>query len=113
VSTHCERWRWSDGAHSSLGGCFHTTYGCSRRETIPSAWLLAFPYSADLNVQVAWYLGDTTESLNMLATGVVDVALTYNPAAEKQVVDSGASVQRVYAFRVSGILTITSSENST
>ena len=49
----------------------------------------------------------------MLATGVVDVALTYNPAAEKQVVDSGASVQRVYAFRVSGILTITSSEHST
>lgn len=33
---------------------------------------------------VAWYLGDTTESLGLLAAGSVDVAVTYNEAAEKQ-----------------------------
>ncbi|KAF8154440.1 hypothetical protein B0H34DRAFT_799224 [Crassisporium funariophilum] len=49
--------------------------------------------------QVAWYLGDTTESLALLSSGSVDVALTYNPAAEKQVVDSGDAIERLYSFR--------------
>lgn len=51
--------------------------------------------------QVAWYLGDTTESLGLLAAGSVDVAVTYNEAAEKQSKDSGAAVALVYGFRVS------------
>jgi hypothetical protein len=37
----------------------------------------------------------------MLSTGAVDVALTYNPAAEKQLLDSGDATKSVYAFRVS------------
>jgi len=48
---------------------------------------------------VAWYLGDTTESLGLLAAGSVDVAVTYNEAAEKQAKDSGAAVSLVYGFR--------------
>lgn len=51
-------------------------------------------------LQVAWYLGDTTQSLAMLADGTIDVAVTYNAAAEKQSMDSGAAVRSVYAFRV-------------
>jgi hypothetical protein len=51
--------------------------------------------------KVAWYLGDTTESLGLLAAGSVDVAVTYNEAAEKQSKDSGAAVALVYGFRVS------------
>jgi len=48
---------------------------------------------------VAWYLGDTTESLGLLAAGSVDIAVTYNEAAEKQSKDSGAAVALVYGFR--------------
>lgn len=51
--------------------------------------------------QVAWYLGDTTDSLTFLSTGTVDVALTYNTAAEKQLLDAGDAVESVYAYRVS------------
>lgn len=50
---------------------------------------------------MAWYLGDTTQSLAMLADGTVDIAMTYNAAAEKQSLDSGAAVSSVYAWRVS------------
>ena len=52
-------------------------------------------------IQVAWYLGDTTESLSLLCAGEVDFALTYNPAAEAQVMRAGNASKRVYAFRVS------------
>ncbi|KAF8066542.1 hypothetical protein FPV67DRAFT_1195195 [Lyophyllum atratum] len=48
---------------------------------------------------VGWYLGDTTESLGLLAAGSVDIAVTYNAAAEMQAVHSKAAVQRVYGFR--------------
>jgi len=36
----------------------------------------------------------------MLAEGTVDVAVTYNAAAEKRSMDTGAAVRNVYAFRV-------------
>ncbi|KAF9459273.1 hypothetical protein BDZ94DRAFT_1172016 [Collybia nuda] len=49
--------------------------------------------------RIGWYLGDTTESLGLLAAGSVDIAVTYNKAAESQSVSSGAAVQRVYGFR--------------
>jgi len=48
---------------------------------------------------VDWYLGDTTESLGFLQQGVVDVAITYNDAAEKQALQTGSAVKRVYGFR--------------
>jgi hypothetical protein len=40
----------------------------------------------------------------MLADGTVDVAVTYNAAAEKQSLDSGSAVRSVYAFRVSNLM---------
>ncbi|KAF8806776.1 hypothetical protein BYT27DRAFT_7100588 [Phlegmacium glaucopus] len=49
--------------------------------------------------EVAWYLGDTTDSLALLSSGTVDVALTYNSAAEKQTLDTGDAVERVYGYR--------------
>jgi hypothetical protein len=58
--------------------------------------LNAFQWS----LQVAWYIGDTTESLAFLSSGTVDVAVTYNPAAEKRLLDLGDAVERVYGYNV-------------
>ncbi|KAG6843824.1 hypothetical protein H0H87_012883 [Tephrocybe sp. NHM501043] len=49
--------------------------------------------------KVGWYLGDTTASLGFLAAGQIDLAVTYNDAAEQQSLQSGAATQRVYGFR--------------
>lgn len=61
--------------------------------------------------QVAWYLGDTTDSLALLSSGTVDVALTYNTAAENQVLDLGDAVERVYGYRVSLVIMIFGRDN--
>jgi ABC-type tungstate transport system permease subunit len=53
---------------------------------------------------VGWYLGDTTESLGLIEAKQVDVALTYVDAAEQQSLKSGASIERVYGFRVSALI---------
>ncbi|KAK2463957.1 hypothetical protein APHAL10511_004008 [Amanita phalloides] len=50
-------------------------------------------------MQVDWYLGDTTDSLGFLQDGLVDVAITYNDAAEKQSLQMGYAKRRVYAFK--------------
>lgn len=52
-------------------------------------------------VQVEWYLGDTTESIGFLQQKLVDVAVTYNEAAESQVNDAGLLSAWLYGFRVS------------
>ncbi|KAF8836258.1 hypothetical protein BDN67DRAFT_1014851 [Paxillus ammoniavirescens] len=49
--------------------------------------------------KVGWYLGDTTESLGFLAAGQVDIAVTYNVAAEEQAVKAKAAPTRKYGFR--------------
>ena len=48
-----------------------------------------------------WYLGDTTQSLGYLAASEVDVAFTYNEAAELAIIKSGAAVSRDLVFLVS------------
>ncbi|KAF9005233.1 hypothetical protein BDQ17DRAFT_1390074 [Cyathus striatus] len=48
---------------------------------------------------VGWYLGDTTESLGLLAAGSVDIAVTYNEAAEKQSLDTQSATKKIYGFR--------------
>ncbi|KAJ3846097.1 hypothetical protein EV368DRAFT_53222 [Lentinula lateritia] len=48
--------------------------------------------------KVGWYLGDTTQSLAYLSSGWVDIALTYNEAAEQAVVRSGKAVVRELIF---------------
>ena len=53
--------------------------------------------------QIAWYLGDTTQSLQYLADKAVDIAFTYNEAAEKASVKSGAAVERELVFLVYGL----------
>ena len=52
------------------------------------------------SLQVAWYPGDTPQSLAMLADGTVDITVTY-AAAEKQSIDCGAAVRDVIVFKVS------------
>ncbi|KIP08917.1 hypothetical protein PHLGIDRAFT_126650 [Phlebiopsis gigantea 11061_1 CR5-6] len=48
--------------------------------------------------KVEWYLGDTTQSLGYLAASEVDVAFTYNEAAELASIKSGAAVSRDLVF---------------
>ncbi|KAF9077543.1 hypothetical protein BDP27DRAFT_1253518 [Rhodocollybia butyracea] len=47
---------------------------------------------------VEWYLGDTTQSLSYLSTGWVDIALTYNEAAEMTLIRKGSAVERQLVF---------------
>jgi hypothetical protein len=51
------------------------------------------------SVQVGWYLGDTTQSLTFIEYCQVDIAITYNEAAENQCLKNGYAVERVYGFR--------------
>ncbi|PPR04194.1 hypothetical protein CVT24_010742 [Panaeolus cyanescens] len=85
------------------GVCLRIANGGAGQTGLIKAWADAFIQDMVSKgakpFQVAWYLGDTTESLAMLSEGVVDVAVTYNPAAEQQVVDAGLAVDRVYGFR--------------
>ncbi|KAF9448069.1 hypothetical protein P691DRAFT_818191 [Macrolepiota fuliginosa MF-IS2] len=48
---------------------------------------------------VEWYLGDTTESIAFLESKVVDVAVTYNEAAERQLQEIGALSEWLYGWR--------------
>jgi ABC-type tungstate transport system permease subunit len=49
---------------------------------------------------VAWYTSDTTYSIQYLKTGLIDVGITYNAAAEQIAVDQGIAEEHIYyAFR--------------
>ncbi|KAJ3717251.1 hypothetical protein DFJ43DRAFT_1006509 [Lentinula guzmanii] len=47
---------------------------------------------------VGWYLGDTTQSLAYLSSNWVDVAFTYNAAAEMALVRNGKAIARELVF---------------
>lgn len=50
--------------------------------------------------QVAWYKSDTTVSIQYLKAGIVDVGITYSPAAEEIAINQGiAESPSYYAFR--------------
>ncbi|KAL6901241.1 hypothetical protein GGI43DRAFT_404334 [Trichoderma evansii] len=50
--------------------------------------------------RVAWYTSDTTYSIEYLETGLIDVGITYSPAAEKIAIDQGIALSpSYYAFR--------------
>ncbi|KDR79379.1 hypothetical protein GALMADRAFT_63659 [Galerina marginata CBS 339.88] len=90
--------------HSGRGVCLRIANGGAGQTGLIQAWADSFIQYMVVTkglepFQVAWYLGDTTESLAFLASGVVDVALTYNSAAETQLLHSGDATERVYAFR--------------
>ncbi|KLJ11864.1 hypothetical protein EMPG_12985 [Blastomyces silverae] len=46
--------------------------------------------------RVAWYKSDTTESINDLKSGDVDVAVTYSPVAEKIAIKQGIATDPSY-----------------
>lgn len=49
---------------------------------------------------VAWYVSDTTYSIEYLGTGLLDVGITYSAAAERIAIDRGiAADPAYYAFR--------------
>ncbi|KAF4445854.1 extracellular tungstate binding protein [Fusarium austroafricanum] len=49
--------------------------------------------------KVAWYQSDTTYSIQYLQEGIIDVGITYNPAAEKIAIDRSIAMSRNYVFR--------------
>ncbi|KAK6358734.1 hypothetical protein TWF730_008057 [Orbilia blumenaviensis] len=49
--------------------------------------------------RVAWYLSDTTVSINYLQAGTVDVGFTYSAVAEKIAIQQGIATSRHYAWR--------------
>jgi ribosome biogenesis protein BMS1 len=49
--------------------------------------------------KVAWYKSDTTESIKLLQSGTVDVAITYTPAAEGVAIKQGIALSSHYIFR--------------
>ena len=53
----------------------------------------------DLSLKIDWVTGDTTESVNYLASGDADIAITYNAAAENRSLKLSIATQRVYGFR--------------
>ena len=57
-------------------------------------------YKAPEHFRIAWYKGDTTETINFLKEGTVDVGITYSPIAEKIAIEQGiAEDPSYYAFR--------------
>ncbi|EAQ85251.1 hypothetical protein CHGG_09265 [Chaetomium globosum CBS 148.51] len=50
--------------------------------------------------RVAWYQSDTTYSINYLKDALIDVAITYSPAAERIAIEQGIALDPAYyAFR--------------
>ncbi len=50
--------------------------------------------------RVAWYTSDTTYSINYLQSGILDVGITYSPAAEQLAIDQGIALSpSYYVFR--------------
>ena len=50
--------------------------------------------------RVAWYTSDTTYTINYLQSGLLDVGITYSPAAEVIAIDQGIALSpSYYVFR--------------
>ncbi|KAN0067877.1 putative extracellular tungstate binding protein [Elaphomyces granulatus] len=56
--------------------------------------------NGSLPFQVAWYTSDTTETINYLEAGTVDVGITYSPVAEQIAINEGIALSpSYYVFR--------------
>lgn len=56
--------------------------------------------AGDAPFRVAWYMSDTTYTIEHLADGLIDVGITYNAAAERIAIRQGIAVAPAYyAFR--------------
>jgi hypothetical protein len=53
----------------------------------------------DLSLKIDWVMGDTTQSINYLASGDADIAITYNTAAENCSLELSIATKHVYGFR--------------
>ncbi|KAF3935446.1 hypothetical protein ABW20_dc0106963 [Dactylellina cionopaga] len=49
--------------------------------------------------KIAWYLSDTTISINYLNAGTADVAFTYSESAEKIAINQDIATERYYGWR--------------
>lgn len=68
-------------------------------EALAHAYLKAFPSGIDGRpYAVAWYLTDTTYSLEALRQKVVDIAITYDEKLETKAVSDGEATRRDLAF---------------
>ncbi|KAF8876583.1 hypothetical protein BD779DRAFT_1560205 [Infundibulicybe gibba] len=96
-----------DGGYGHSGGqpiAVRIANGGAGQSGLIGAWANAFiKYMVEKTscapFLVGWYLGDTTESLGFVKDALVDIAVTYNKAAEEQSMNDGYSVQRLYGFR--------------
>lgn len=95
--------RYNGGYEVSTGRSVRVANGGAGQSGLLKEWATRFIQSCVSKgmepFNVDWYLGDTTESLGFLRDGVVDVAITYNDAAERQALRSGSAIKRVYGFR--------------
>ncbi|PFH49727.1 hypothetical protein AMATHDRAFT_147005 [Amanita thiersii Skay4041] len=96
--------RYNGGYDVTSGRSLRIATGGSGQSGLIRAWANEFikfcvTNGVDEPFFVDWYLGDTTESLGLLQDGSVDVALTYNDAAERQALRNSSAVRRVYGFR--------------
>ncbi|KAF8623247.1 hypothetical protein AX17_007493 [Amanita inopinata Kibby_2008] len=97
--------RYNGGFRVTNGRSLRIATGGAGQSGLIKAWADAFiRYCVEAEIAsspfyVDWYLGDTTESLGLLQDGSVDVAVTYNDAAELQACKTGSAVRRVYGFR--------------
>lgn len=91
------------------GNTFHSSESsslilASNISILPSALADAYIQDAVSNgtkpFRVAWYTSDTTYSIEYLQSGLIDVGITYSPAAEKIAIDQGIALSpSYYAFR--------------
>ncbi|RXW22430.1 hypothetical protein EST38_g3427 [Candolleomyces aberdarensis] len=93
-----------DGGYANAPLRLRIASGGAGESGLIAAWAEAFiHYMVDERqyepFSIGWYLGDTTESLAYLEAGTVDVAITYNEAAEFQSIATGAATRSVYGFR--------------
>ncbi|KAJ5460279.1 uncharacterized protein N7458_001831 [Penicillium daleae] len=58
-------------------------------EVLANAFIRASVKNGSKPFEIAWYKSDTTESINYLKDGTVDIGITYTPAAEQIAINKG------------------------
>ncbi|CEO60244.1 hypothetical protein PMG11_04881 [Penicillium brasilianum] len=69
-------------------------------EALANAFIKASVKNGTDPFEIAWYKSDTTQSINYLQDGTVDIGITYTPAAEQLAIKTGiAKSPAWYAWR--------------
>ncbi|KAL4972962.1 hypothetical protein BDW66DRAFT_143130 [Aspergillus desertorum] len=74
-------------------------------EVLANAYIRSRVAKGSQPFKVAWYKSDTTESINYLKNGTVDVGITYTKAAEDLAIEQGVALSSHYIFREHFLLT--------